>query len=171
MSECEAAGALALSSNSTTDERRRSGMRSTWVVTAAAAAAFLAGPRANAQLARVPEAVPQASTARVAAAPATFAERGPTANSAALAPRLDISGENAHALAAARRPFGLSQTLMIVGGAAFVAGAIIGDDAGTVMMVAGAGVGLYGLYLYLHEPSTSARSRSIGVGYRIPVSP
>ena len=146
-------------------------MRSTWVVTAATAAAFLAGPRANAQLARVPGAVPQASMARVAATPATLAERGPTVNSAALAPRLDISGENANALAAARRPFGLSQTLMIVGGAAFVAGAIIGDDAGTVMMVAGAGVGLYGLYLYLHEPSTSATSRSIGVGYRVPVSP
>jgi hypothetical protein len=162
---------LALSSDSTTDKRRRSGMRSTWVVTAAAAAAFLAGPRAHAQLARVPEAIPEAPSVPAAAAPTRFAERGPTVNSATLAPRLEISGENADALAAARRPFGLSQTLMIVGGAAFVAGAIIGDDAGTVMMVAGAGVGLYGLYLYLHEPSTSARSRSIGVGYRIPVSP
>lgn len=168
--ECGAAGALALSSDSTPDIWR-SGMKSTWVVTAATAAAFLAGPRANAQLSRVPEAVPQASISEQAAAPASFAERGPTVNSAAIAPRLDISDENALATAAPRRPFGLSQTLMIVGGAAFVAGAIIGDDAGTVMMVAGAGVGLYGLYLYLHEPSTSATSRSIGVGYRVPVSP
>ena len=139
-------------------------MKSTWIVTAAAAAAFLAGSRANAQLSRVPEAVPQTSITEEAAAPVSFAERGPTMNSTAIAPRLG-------AMAAARRPFGLSQTLMIVGGAAFVAGAIIGDDAGTVMMVAGAGVGLYGLYLYLHEPSTSATSRSIGVGYRLPVSP
>ncbi|HEY9427216.1 MAG TPA: hypothetical protein VIR34_08680 [Gemmatimonadaceae bacterium] len=146
-------------------------MKSTWIVTAAAAAAFLAGSRANAQLSRVPEAVPQTSITEEAAAPVSFAERGPTMNSTAIAPRLDVSGENAGAMAAARRPFGLSQTLMIVGGAAFVAGAIIGDDAGTVMMVAGAGVGLYGLYLYLHEPSTSATSRSIGVGYRLPVSP
>jgi hypothetical protein len=147
-------------------------MKSTWVVTAAAAAAFLAGPRANAQLTRVAQDVPRASLSQEAAAPTPLAERrGPMLNDAALAPRLDISGESADALAAARRPFGLSQTLMIVGGAAFVAGAIIGDDAGTVLMVAGAGVGLYGLYLYLHKPSTSADSRSIGVGYRIPVSP
>jgi hypothetical protein len=40
-------------------------------------------------------------------------------------------------------------TLMIVGGAAFIAGAIIGDAPGTIIMVGGAGVGLYGLYLYL----------------------
>ena len=146
-------------------------MKSTWMVTAATAVAFLAGPRASAQLSRVPEAVPQASISQEAAVPASFAERGPTMNSAALAPRLDVSGEDAGAMAAPRRPFGLSQTLMIVGGAAFVAGAIIGDDAGTVLMVAGAGVGLYGLYLYLHNPSTSATSRSIGIGYRIPVSP
>lgn len=38
---------------------------------------------------------------------------------------------------------------MIIGGAAFLAGAIIGDDAGTIIMIAGAGVGIYGLYLYL----------------------
>ena len=42
-----------------------------------------------------------------------------------------------------------STALMIVGGAAFIAGALINDDAGTIIMVAGAGVGLYGLYLYL----------------------
>jgi hypothetical protein len=148
-------------------------MKSTWAVTAALAAAFLAGPRASAQLSRVSQAVPEASISREAAVQPSFQDRGPTMSSAALAPRLDITGTDAaaDAAAAARRPFGLSQTLMIVGGAAFVAGAIIGDDAGTVLMVAGAGVGLYGLYLYLHEPSKSMGSRSIGVGYRLPVSP
>src|SRR5688500_1722760 len=45
--------------------------------------------------------------------------------------------------------FGRAETLMIVGGAAFVAGLIIGDDAGTIVMVSGAAIGLYGLYLYL----------------------
>ena len=40
------------------------------------------------------------------------------------------------------------QTLMIVGGAAFIAGLIIGDDAGTAIAVAGAGIGLWGLYLW-----------------------
>ncbi len=146
-------------------------MKSTWVVTAALAAAFLTGSRADAQLSPVPEAVPQTYASSEAAAPSFLTEGGPTLSSEAVAPRLQISGDTPAALASQRRPFGLSQTLMIVGGAAFIAGAIIGDDAGTVMMVAGAGVGLYGLYLYLHEPSKSMSSRSIGVGYRLPVSP
>ena len=39
--------------------------------------------------------------------------------------------------------------LMIIGGAALVGGAIIGDDAGTLIMIGGLAVGLYGLYQYL----------------------
>jgi len=42
-----------------------------------------------------------------------------------------------------------SVALMIVGGAALVVGAVIGDDAGTLVMLGGAAVGLYGLYLFL----------------------
>lgn len=38
---------------------------------------------------------------------------------------------------------------MIVGGAILLAGAIIGGDAGTIIMIGGAGIGIYGLYLYL----------------------
>lgn len=38
------------------------------------------------------------------------------------------------------------QTLMIVGGVGFLAGLIIGDDAGTALAIGGAVVGLYGLY-------------------------
>ena len=38
---------------------------------------------------------------------------------------------------------------MIIGGAALIGGAIVGGDAGTIVMLAGLGVGLYGLYLYL----------------------
>ena len=41
------------------------------------------------------------------------------------------------------------QALMIVGGAAILVGAIVGDTAGDVFMVGGAVVGLYGLYKYL----------------------
>ena len=37
----------------------------------------------------------------------------------------------------------------VVGGAALLTGLIIGDDAGTVIAVSGALVGLYGLYEYL----------------------
>lgn len=38
--------------------------------------------------------------------------------------------------------------LMIAGGALFVAGLIAGGDGGTVLVIAGAGIGAYGLYLY-----------------------
>jgi hypothetical protein len=39
--------------------------------------------------------------------------------------------------------------LMVVGGAAFVAGLIIGGGAGTAIAIGGAAAGLYGLYQYL----------------------
>ena len=42
-----------------------------------------------------------------------------------------------------------SPALMIVGGAALVVGAIIGGTPGTIVMIGGAAVGLYGLYHYL----------------------
>ena len=51
--------------------------------------------------------------------------------------------------AAAAAASGRSKTLMVVGGAALVAGALIGDDVGTLFMVGGAIAGLYGLYLYM----------------------
>ena len=94
--------------------------------------------------------------------PATeVAPAGPTLASASVAFRADVgqpvvvvpsSATEAavpNALPAARATRNSSTTLMIVGGAAFVAGAIIGDTAGTLFMVGGAAVGLYGLYQYL----------------------
>ena len=42
-----------------------------------------------------------------------------------------------------------SVAFMIVGGVALVVGAVIGDDAGTIVMLGGAAVGLYGLYMFL----------------------
>ena len=38
---------------------------------------------------------------------------------------------------------------MVIGGVALVGGAIVGGDVGTIVMLAGLGYGLYGLYLYL----------------------
>lgn len=40
--------------------------------------------------------------------------------------------------------------LMIVGAAAVILGAAVGDEAGTVLIIGGAGVGLYGLYRFLN---------------------
>lgn len=59
-------------------------------------------------------------------------------------------GQRTVVLAQARRGGTNSTALMIVGGAAFVAGALIDGDAGTLIMVGGAAIGLYGLYLYLN---------------------
>lgn len=50
---------------------------------------------------------------------------------------------------ARRQSTGKPAALMIVGGAAVVLGAVIGDTPGTLFMVGGAVTFLYGLYLYL----------------------
>jgi hypothetical protein len=75
---------------------------------------------------------------------------GPTvlAASAALRPDLRMDASVPRALDV-RQQLRRSEVLMIVGGAIFLAGAIIGDDAGTIIMIGGAGIGIYGLYLYL----------------------
>jgi hypothetical protein len=48
----------------------------------------------------------------------------------------------------ANMPSASGTGLMIAGAALFVAGLIVGDDAGTVLAVSGAAIGAYGLYLY-----------------------
>lgn len=55
----------------------------------------------------------------------------------------------ASAKAASSKGLGQARALMFVGAGAFVAGALIGGDSGTIIMVGGAVVGLYGLYEYL----------------------
>ncbi len=39
-------------------------------------------------------------------------------------------------------------TLMIIGGAAIVAGALVSGSGGTLLILGGVGVGVYGFYLY-----------------------
>jgi hypothetical protein len=57
----------------------------------------------------------------------------------------------APALLVQRRRAGLGQpmAMMVVGGAAVLLGAIIGDTPGTIIMIGGAVIGLIGLYEYL----------------------
>jgi hypothetical protein len=59
--------------------------------------------------------------------------------------------EMAQLTAAQRRNAGLgqAQAMMIVGGAAILVGAIVGDSPGQIIMIGGAVVGLVGLYKYL----------------------
>ena len=73
---------------------------------------------------------------------------GPTRASLSVAARTNIEPLTSPSAASGA---GLTQpqALMIVGGAAILVGAIVGDTAGDVFMVGGAVVGLYGLYKYL----------------------
>jgi hypothetical protein len=93
----------------------------------------------------------QSSPATVVTASVNAPVAGPTLDGATVGIRhndVQATTTPINATPAARR--GDQPTaLMIVGGAAFLAGAIIGGDAGTIIMVGGAAVGLYGLYLYL----------------------
>ncbi|HJU68410.1 MAG TPA: hypothetical protein VJ650_09180 [Gemmatimonadaceae bacterium] len=88
-------------------------------------------------------------TARAQASPAQPDLR-PTVEAASSAVRPDLRMDATVPQALDfRRQLRRSETLMIIGGAIFLAGAIIGDDAGTIIMIGGAGIGIYGLYLYL----------------------
>ena len=47
--------------------------------------------------------------------------------------------------------------LLIVGGALIVTGLLVDGDASPILYLAGAGIGGYGLYLYLQSPDTTMR--------------
>jgi hypothetical protein len=102
----------------------------------------------NAQAA--PKGVIPVSVTQLAPESRMQAAKGPTIESAAIGIRPAVSNTDAAASQRARRrAVGHNVTLMIVGGAAMVAGAIIGGDAGTIFLIGGAVIGLWGLYNYL----------------------
>ena len=80
------------------------------------------------------------------AAPLT-APAGPTMDAAAIGVR--NVPEASTAAAAPRGGYGQSVALMVVGGAALLAGLIIGGGAGTAIAIGGAVAGLIGLYQYM----------------------
>jgi hypothetical protein len=104
-------------------------------------------------------------------APVAAVASGPSMDAATLSPRLAKHSEMT--VNSMRRPSrGSGVGLMIFGGAALITGLIIGGDAGTVIAVGGALVGLYGLYVYLGRPTgmehgDAARSQRIGLGYKL----
>ncbi len=110
---------------------------------AAAVALFAGAPVAAQELSSVPV-VPV--TTESAAMPA--AASGPAMNAASVGVRATSAAAEAPAAAAAA-PSGQSTALMIVGGAAVLTGIVIGNGAGYAISVAGAVIGLYGLYKYL----------------------
>ena len=126
---------------------------------AALVALFLAAPLAAQDTTRVDtnrEAV-------VVAAPASVAEVSGTAVAASAAPVMSLAPTRTSVVAGiqlrtedfapmpvptAGRNSG-NVALMIVGGAALIIGSIIDGDAGTIVMVGGGVIGLYGLWQYL----------------------
>jgi hypothetical protein len=95
-----------------------------------------------------PAPIPVAGSTTEASAAGT-ALRGPTAASARVASHAVSTTRGAPPVIQNRTSNRNSLALMIVGGAALVVGAVIGDDAGTLVMLGGAAMGLYGLYLFL----------------------
>ena len=75
---------------------------------------------------------------------------GPTQDAASVAVRpVETKELQLNAAAAPRKGYGQPVALMVVGGAAVLTGLIISNDAGAVIAVGGAIMGLYGLYEYL----------------------
>jgi hypothetical protein len=91
-------------------------------------------------------AVAETPTSENAAAVAT---RGPSRASARVASHAVSTPRGAPPVIQNKKSNRNALALMVVGGAALVIGAVIGDDAGTIVMLGGAGIGLYGLYLFL----------------------
>lgn len=127
------------------------------LVASAIAVAFLAAPLA-AQSSDAVHTAPVSVAATVnATAPAVVtvtpvvdvAPRGPMMKDAAVGVRLDA----AHAAPLSAPPKfespGRNPAMMIVGGAALIVGAVVGGQAGTIVMIAGGIIGLVGLWNYL----------------------
>lgn len=100
------------------------------------------------------------------ATPELPAQSGPSLESSSLSPR--FSHDASLTANTMRRPtHGAGVGLMIFGGAALVTGLVIGGNAGTVIAVGGALVGLYGLYVYLGRPTGMEQGSRIGLGYKL----
>ena len=80
----------------------------------------------------------------------TLPAAGPTLENSAVAFR-QLAGADSSALEMQRRRQGMDRSvaLMVVGGAAILVGAVIGDDPGALFVIGGAVALLYGLYQYL----------------------
>ena len=93
------------------------------------------------------------------------ASAGPTVAAASLSPRL--TEQPAATPTTSSSDFALTngEKLMVLGGAALITGAIIGDTPGTIIMIGGGAVLLYGLYLQLGRPH-SGEPTDIGYSVR-----
>lgn len=117
----------------------------------AIAVALLAAPLA-AQSATTEQNAPVSVTAPIVtdapAVVATDVARGPLMKDAAVGVRLDARNTPL-ATPPKFQATGRNPAMMIVGGAALIVGAVVGGQAGTIVMIAGGIIGLVGLWNYL----------------------
>jgi hypothetical protein len=95
---------------------------------------------------------PQLAAGQAAAPAAALTPASPSFGPTLASAHVSLAAEDAAPLemnAAARR-MGRREgrVFALVGGAAVIAGVLIGGDAGTVIAIGGAGLGLYGLYVW-----------------------
>ena len=108
-------------------------------------------PRALLLAALLLSAVPLGAQAALAQSPVvSSASSGPTiTNARAGVQRSSSQTDRSAPAASVTNHHSQASALMIVGGIAVLAGIITGGSAGPLLILGGAGVGLYGLYLYL----------------------
>jgi len=92
------------------------------------------------------------------------ASAGPTVTAASLSPRLAEQPAATPTTGSADFALTNGEKLMVLGGAALITGAIIGDAPGTIIMIGGGAVLLYGLYLQLGRPHTGEPT---DIGYSV----
>ena len=84
--------------------------------------------------------------------PNQSAPKGPTLQAAAVgfrASQVKVDASKEITAAPIRRNRDKNVALMVVGAGAMIVGALVGDTAGTIILIGGAGMALYGLYNYL----------------------
>jgi len=84
--------------------------------------------------------------------PTQTSASGPTVQAASVGFRVNeakVDASTKVTAVAVPRHQGQDVALMVVGVGAMIAGALIGDTAGTIIIIGGAGMALYGLYNYL----------------------
>jgi len=84
--------------------------------------------------------------------PAPSSVKGPTLQAASVGFRVNetkVDGSTKATVAPVRPHEGQDVALMAVGVGAMIVGALVGDTAGTIIIIGGAGMALFGLYHFL----------------------
>lgn len=124
-------------------------------VTTAIAVLLLAAPLGAQSASQVTneKTIAPATMPPIAAIVDSALERTRAAGPVRSAPALDVRA-NRIAIPPVGAPVPVTSTsrnvaMMVVGGAALIVGAVVGGDSGTIIMIGGSALGLYGLWNYL----------------------